>query len=335
MSVTIRDVAHAAGVSQATAARALGGYGYASDTTRSRVAVAAAQLGYRPNGVARALVSRATYTVGLVVGDIENPFFAAAARGLADVLEPEGYTVLLTNSDESAEREERAVETLRARRVDGLVVVPAERAAPRHLIDLVSAGVPLVQLDRAVTGVAADAVLVDNEVGAGRAVEHLIGLGHRRIGIVTDRPSVSSSADRLEGYRGALHRAGIERDRSLESVGGSTQAEGFAAACRLLTGEHRPSAVFTANNFMTVGTLLAIRELGLRVPEDVALVGFDDLDWTTLVEPAVTVISQPVTALGRVAGECLLERLGGGGGEPRTVRLRTELIVRGSCGAPA
>lgn len=333
MSVTIRDVARAAGVSQATAARALGGYGYSSARTRSRVEAAAGRLGYRPNGVARALVSRATHTVGLLVGDIENPFFAAAARGLADVLEAQGYTVLLANSDESADREERAVETLRARRVDGLVVVPVERAAPRHLVDLVAAGVPLVQLDRAVTGVAADAVLVDNEVGAARAVEHLIALGHRRIGIVSDRPEVSSSADRLAGYRGALRRAGIEPDPALESIGGSTQVDGLESARRLLQPPGRPSAVFTANNFMTVGALLAMRELGLRAPGDVALVGFDDLDWTTLVEPPVTVISQPVTELGRVAGERLLSRLRGEGGEPETIRLHTELIVRGSCGA--
>jgi LacI family transcriptional regulator len=335
MSVTIREVARAAGVSQATAARALGGYGYASPATRRRVTEAASHLGYRPNGVARALVSRATHTVGLVVGDIENPFFAAAARGLADVLEPEGYTVLLANSDESAQRELRAVETLRDRRVDGMVVVPSEIASAPHLTDLVQSGVAMVQLDRAVRGLAADAVMVDNEVGARRAVEHLIGLGHTRIGIVSDRPDVSSSADRIEGYRRALRATGLPHGRELESIGGSTQADGFAAAHRLLSAPDRPTAVFTANNFMTVGTLLAIRRLGLRVPADVALVGFDDLDWTTLVEPAVTVISQPVTALGRTAGERLLARLGGDDGRPRTIRLHTELIVRGSCGAQA
>lgn len=333
MSVTIRDVARAAGVSQATAARALGGYGYASTATRRRVAEAASELGYRPNGVARALVSRATHTVGLVVGDIENPFFATAARGLADVLEPAGYTVLLANSDESAGRERRAVETLRDRRVDGMVVVPSEIASAPHLAELLESGVAIVQLDRAVRGLPADAVMVDNEVGARRAVQHLIGLGHTRIGIVSDRPAVSSSADRLNGYRRALRDAGIPREEALESVGGSTQAEGFAAAHRLLSAADRPTAVFTANNFMTVGALLAIRDLGLRVPGDVALVGFDDLDWTTLVEPAVTVISQPVAALGRTAGERLLARLRGDEAEPRSIRLHTELIVRGSCGA--
>ena len=140
MSVTIRDVARAAGVSTATAARALGGYGHASPAARRKVSESARRLGYRPNVVARALVSRATTTVGLVVGDIENPFFAAAARGLADVMDAHGYTVLLANADEDAGRERRAVDALRARQVDGMVVVPAPGASPEHLAELVAAG---------------------------------------------------------------------------------------------------------------------------------------------------------------------------------------------------
>lgn len=330
MAVTIREVARAAGVSQATAARALGGYGYASEAARARVRRTAARLGYTPNGVARALVARTTMTVGLVVGDIQNPFFAACARGLADVLEPQGYTLLLANADEDAERERRALEVLHARRVDGLAVVPAPGA---RLEGALETGVPLVQLDRAVRGLAADSVMVDNAPASQRAVEHLLRLGHRRVGIVSDSPQISSTAERVRGYRRALRRAGIAPDPALESVGGSTQADGHAAASALLRRPDRPTALFTANNFMTVGTLTALRELGLRTPADVALVGFDDLDWTTLVEPAVTVVAQPVADLGRAAGELLLARLRGDGGPPRRVRLRTRLLVRGSCGA--
>ncbi len=330
MAVTIRDVAADAGVSQATAARALGGYGYASPTVRRRVGESARRLGYTPNGVARALVSRSTTTVGLIVGDVENPFFAAAARGLSDVMEAAGHTVLLANADEDPDREARAIETLRRRRVDGLVVVPAPgtRLGSTPLGD-----VPVVQLDRAVRGLAADAVLVDNGHGARVAVEHLIGLGHARIGLVSDTPRISSSAERIAGYRRALRLAGLEAEPELVSIGGSTQEEGRLAALDLLRREPRPTAVFTANNFMTVGTLLAARELGLRIPEDVALVGFDDLDWTTLVDPPLTAISQPVADLGRAVGARLLARIAGDTGPPRRLRLPTELIVRGSCGA--
>lgn len=335
MSVTIRDVARAAGVSTATAARALGGYGHASPAARRKVSESARQLGYRPNVVARALVSRATTTVGLVVGDIENPFFAAAARGLADVMDAHGYTVLLANADEDAGRERRAVDALRARQVDGMVVVPAPGASPEHLAELVTAGVPLVLLDRAVVGVAADSVLVRNVAGARAAVAHLAGLGHRRIGVVSDSPEITSSAERIQGYRQALRAGGIAPEPGLISIGGPTRDDGEAAALRLLDRPDRPTAVFTANNFMTVGALRAARSLGLRIPEDVALVGFDDLDWTTLVQPPVTVVRQPVADLGRVAGERLLRRLEGDTGPPRRIRLDANLIVRGSCGAGA
>jgi len=335
MSVTIRDVARAAGVSTATAARALGGYGHSSPAARRKVSESARSLGYRPNVVARALVSRATTTVGLVVGDIENPFFAAAARGLADVMDAHGYTVLLANADEDAGRERRAVDALRARQVDGMVVVPAPEAAPEHLAELVSAGVPLVLLDRVVVGVDADSVLARNGAGARAAVAHLAGLGHRRIGVVSDSPEITSSAERIQGYRQALRAAGITPDPGLVSIGGPTRDDGEAAALRLLDRPDRPTAVFTANNFMTVGALRAARSLGLRIPEDVALVGFDDLDWTTLVQPPVTVVRQPVADLGRVAGERLLRRLEGDDSPPRRIRLATSLIVRGSCGARA
>ena len=333
MSVTIRDVARAAGVSTATAARALGGYGHASPAARRKVTESARRLGYRPNVVARALVSRATTTVGLVVGDIENPFFAAAARGLSDVMDAHGYTVLLANADEDAGRERRAVDALRARQVDGMVVVPAPGASPEHLAELVTAGVPLVLLDRAVVGVAADSVLARNAGGARAAVAHLAALGHRRIGVVSDSPEITSSAERIQGYRQALRAAGIAPVPGLISIGGPTRDDGEAAALRLLDRPDRPTAVFTANNFMTVGALRAARALGLRIPDDLALVGFDDLDWTTLVQPPVTVVRQPVADLGRVAGERLLRRLDGDAGPPRRIRLDANLIVRGSCGA--
>jgi LacI family transcriptional regulator len=250
-------------------------------------------------------------------------------------MDAHGYTVLLANADEDAGRERRAVDALRARQVDGMVVVPAPGASPEHLAELVTAGIPLVLLDRVVVGVAADSVLARNAAGARAAVGHLAGLGHRRIGVVSDSPEITSSAERIQGYRQALRAAGITPDPGLVSIGGPTRDDGEAAALRLLDRPDRPTAVFTANNFMTVGALRAARSLGLRIPEDVALVGFDDLDWTTLVQPPVTVVRQPVADLGRVAGERLLRRLDGDAGPPKRIRLDAGLIVRGSCGAGA
>lgn len=332
MAVTIRDVAREAGVSQATAARALAGYGYVSGRARARVRAAAERLGYRPHHVARALASGSTMTVGLVVGDIENPFFAAAARGLADALDEQGYTVLLANSDEDLEQERLAVETLLARHVDGLVVVPASPGSAGHLAPVAEAGRPLVLLDRPVKGLRVDTVMVDNAAGAARAVRHLISHGHCRIGMVSDSPEIGTSAERIAGYRRALREKGIATDAGLLSIGGPTPADGHAATHALLAAAEPPSALFTANNFMTLGAVRAVRELGLTIPTEVALVGFDDLDWTTIVDPPLTVVAQPVHELGRTVGERLLARLGGGGGVPRRIRLRTELVVRASCG---
>lgn len=331
MAVTIRDVGELAKVSQATAARVLGGYGPASPAVRAKVEAAAEQLGYVPNSVARALASGVTHAVGLVVGDIENPFFGAAARSISDALEERGYTVLLTNSYEDLDRERRAVETLRARQVDALVVAPSANGGLAHLAAAAAAEAPLVLLDRVVRGLRADSVTVDNRSGARIAVEHLIEHGHRRIGLVSDEPSISSAAERIQGYRDALETVGITPDGHLMSLGGATREDGYRAARRLLEGPDRPTALFTANNFMTVGTMLALADLGLHVPDDISLVGFDDLEWTTLVDPPLTVVAQPAAELGTVAAERVLVRLAGGGGRPRRFKLETKLITRASC----
>lgn len=330
MSVTIRDVGELAGVSQATAARALGGYGHVSTSVRGKVQEAARQLGYVPNSVARALASGMTHAVGLVIGDIENPFFAAAARGVSDVLDERGLTVLLANSDENLDRELEAIETLRARQVDALVVVPTSARAFPHL-RAAAAAAPLVLLDRVIRGLGVDSVTVDNRGGARLAVEHLLGHGHRRIGLVSDEPEISTSAERIDGYREALSAAGIAVDEHLVSLGGSTRTDGYQSARRLLDAPARPTAIFTANNLMTVGAMHALRDLGLRVPRDISVVGFDDLEWTTLVDPQLTVVAQPATELGEEAARRVLARLDGASGRPRRVRLETKLITRGSC----
>ncbi|MCX6371120.1 MAG: LacI family DNA-binding transcriptional regulator [Solirubrobacterales bacterium] len=331
MAATIREVAQAANVSQATAARALGQYGYVSDDARERVARAAKKLGYVPNSVARALASGATNAIGLVVGDIENPFFAAAARGMSDQIEAHGHSVLLANSDEDLERERIAVETLLARRVDGLVVVPSSEESEQHL-DLAARSGALVLLDREVDGLAVDSVTADNVGGARAATEHLISHGHTRIGFVSDSLEISSSSLRLHGYREALEASGIDFDESLVSIGGPTAEDGYQAALKLLERGQRPTALFTANNFMTLGAMHALRFLDLSVPGAVALVGFDDLEWTTLVDPPVTVISQPAAEIGREAARLLIARIEGEDGPPQRVRLDTELIIRLSCG---
>ena len=324
---TIRDVAERAGVSPMTASRALSGRGYASDGAREAVRVAADALGYRPNSVARALVQGATLSIGLVVSDVENPFFAGAARAIADQLENHGYTVLLTNSDENPAREERLVEALRNRQVDGLIVAPSE-GTNRHLFRAVADGLPLVQIDRAVRGLAADAVLVDNRHGAEVAVGHLATLGHRSIVCVSDPSALGSARERLAGYRHAIRSRGLAE--SVAEAAGVTQGDGREATARAL--DEAPTAIFTTSNFMTVGAMHELAARGLRIGSDIAVIGFDDLDWTTLVDPPLTVVAQPVAEIGRTAATLLLDRLGSIPAAPRRVRLKTSLVIRRSCG---
>ncbi len=332
MSLTITDIARAAGVSQATAARALGGYGSVSEKSRRQVLTAARRLGYHRNELAAALVAGSTRTIGLVVGDIENPFFASVVRGLADVVEVEGHTVLLANSDEDVIRESHAVDALRSRQVDGLVVATAATTDLGHLQTAAASGRPVILIDRPMPDSEFDTVTVGNEAGAAGAVSHLIARGHTRIGIVTDDPVIASSAERLLGYRRAHGEAGIETDDELIVEGGPGQEDGRIAAAALLDLGHPPTALFTTSNLATYGALSAIRERGLRVPEQIALVGFDDFPLATVIEPPITVVSQPVDAIGREAGRLLLQRLAGDDRPPQRIELETTLLIRRSCG---
>jgi LacI family transcriptional regulator len=280
--VTIRDVAREAGVSQATAARALGAYGYTSDASRVAVIEAASRLHYRLNGAARTLASGSSNLVGFVVGDIENSFFSTAARGLADAMEEFGYTLLIANSDEDVERERRAVSTLREYGVDGLVVAPTDSSKGAHLADAAKAGLPVVLLDRTVRGLQVDSVVSDGAVGTRMALEHLLGQGHRRIGIIIDFIGVplSSLGVRLKAWKDTLRDAGVSYDDSLISTMSGPMQDGYEATNELLDRRYPPTAIFTATNFATDGALRAIRDRGMSMPRDLSLVAFDDNDWS-------------------------------------------------------
>lgn len=332
--VTIREVADAAGVSQATAARALNGYGSVSAAALERVAKAADRLGYKTNMIAQALRLGQTRTVGFVPGDIENPFFAKIARQLGDTLEEAGYMLLLSSSDERTDRERKVIETLRRHMVSGLVIAPTAQETAPHLSQLVDDNVPLVQIDRRIDGIRADSVTVKNEGGGYQAVLHLIELGHRRIGILVDDLQLASSAARFAGYQKALEAHGIRLEPQLIGVAGTSREGAYNAALRVLKLADRPTALFTSDNFMTEGALRAIREQGLIMPTEISIVGFDDFDLTTFVDPAITVVAQPIADLGREAGRLILRRIEGMKDEPQNVNLLARLIVRGSTASP-
>ena len=334
MKATIREVAKKAGVSPATVSRVISQSGYVSETTRNKVLMTIRELDYRPNIIARSMVTKATHTIGLVVTDITNPFFAQLSRGIEEITWNNGYTLILANTDEDLSREQAIVQALQEKQVDGLILVPASSNNAPHLFELIKQGIPIVLVDREVVGLPVDKVMVDNEEGAYTAVSHLIELGHRRIAILLDNLDITTNIERLVGYRRALKDHHITIEENLIKSCQYTQQSAYEIVKELLLSADRPSALFTTNNFMTMGAIKAIREAGLRVPEDLALVGFDDLEYEQLHSPQLTVVSQPITAMGNIAGQRIIAKLRGDNNPPMEIRLKTHFIVRESCGAP-
>ena len=328
---TIKDVARLAGVAPITASRVINSSGYVSDDTRRRVEDAVQKLGYVPNRVARSLRSKQTHTLALVLTDITNPFWTTVARGVEDAASGDGFSVILCNTDESEEKEHRYVRVLLQKQVDGFALVPANRTS--RSVDLIrKQGVPLVILDRTVPG-EVDIVRSDSEGGAYELTRHLLDLGHRRIAMLSGPQSVSTAADRSAGYRRALEEAGLEVDDRLMRYRAFTQDGGYAMARQVLAVDPSPTALFAANNFIALGALRALREAGLRVPEDIALVAYDDLPPSFTMEPFLTVAAQRAYEMGQRATQLLLQRLTGDAARsPQEVILPTDLIVRKSSG---
>lgn len=329
-TVTLKEVAAAAQVSRATAARALNGYGYVGGESAERVMAAAAQLGYRGNRVAQALRGGQLPIIGFVPGDIQNPFFARIAHDIDVELRPTRHSLLIASSEESVAQECSLLDNLRALNVQGVIVAPASDADNAHLETLVREGVPLVVIDREVPDLGCDSVTVDNEGGAREAVNYLIASGHRRVALIHDESRIVTARERLAGYVGALHENGIALDQSLIAISRSTVEQAIDATIRLFSQPYPPTALFTVDGLMTKGALLALRSMGLSVPRDVSLVGFDDFDLATFTDPQITVVAQPVAQIGPLAVRMLLERIRGAAMPVRNVRFPTRLIRRGS-----
>lgn len=332
--VTIRDVARRAGVSVATAARALGNYGYVRTTTRQRVRRAAQALDYHPNVIARSMIKGRTHTLAVIVSDNANPFFAAAVRGIEDVVLPHGYGILLCNADEDADKESMYLRVIRERRADGLILSPSG-GATALLRTMIRSGLPIVQIDRRLDGVMTDAVVIDNRAGVRAATEHLLQLGHRRIGMIAGPRRLYTGRERLEAFLTTMRRAGVAVDRDLVVEGDFKAGSAYERVGTFLQMRRRPTALFVANNLMTIGALLGLKEAGVRIPQDMAIIGFDDMEWAPILTPPLTAVAQPGYALGATAAELLMGRLNTGGDRaaPRTVVLQPKLVVRESCGA--
>lgn len=337
----LKALAASTGLSVSTVSRVLSGKAAAyriSAETEARVRQAAGRQGIVVNEVARGLRLRTTLTLGLVIPDISNPFFAALARHVERLARARGYSVLLADSQERNEVEVEAVRLMRSRRVDGLVVAPVGLDAA-HLQPLCQEGWPLVLVDRLCPELDCPGVTADNRAGAQLAVQHLLQRGHRRIACLQGLPEVSANQERVRGYREALAEAGLPIEDDL-LIGGDYRIETGREAVRRRFADpcRRPTALLALGNLIALGALQALRELHLAVPGQVSLISFDEQPWAELIDPPLTTVSQPIEALAAQAMERLFAQLQPGAAPLRspgpTVRLPVRLIERGSVGAP-
>ena len=287
-----------------------------------------------PNSVARSLRSRQTSMLALLVTDIVNSFWTTIARGVEDEASAHGFVVLLCNTDEDPAKEERYVDMLLRRRVDGLLIGPTTMSAPM-LRRLAAGGVPFVLLDRTVEGIEADVVRSDSRGGAARLTEHLLATGYRRIAYIGSPLAMSTGTDRLVGYVGALASANVEFDHALVKVGTHSLEGGYSFTREMLELGTSFDAIFAGNNLIAMGALHALSEAGVRVPEDVALVTFDDIAREYTHSPFLTAAVQPAHQMGQTGARLLLNRIGGKRKDTEVVTLETQIVIRTSCGCAA
>lgn len=329
---TIYDVARAAGVSISTVSHVLNETRYVKDTTKQRVLDAIAELNYRPSSLAQALVRQETKMLALIVPDNVNPFFAELARGLEDYGFEAGYNVILCNSDRNLDKEQAYLDMLISKRVDGLVymttTVDEERLKP-----LLDHNIKTVAFDREYEGI--DALLLDNYQGGYDATQHLIDLGHRRIACISGPDVGTRSRDRVSGYEQALADAGIEADPALLVTGDWTYRSGREQIQHLMSVDQPPTAVFICNDVMALGAISYLHERRIRIPEDVSLVGFDNISLSAFSCPPLTTLAMPVVEAGQCMCEMLLDRINDKAPEEaRRVTLRGELLVRATTAPP-
>lgn len=334
---TLRDVALAAGVVAMTASRAINGSGYVSEAIRKRVLKAAAELDYRPNKLARSLKQRRVNAVGIILPDIANPFSAELVRGMQEVLEARGYPSFLTGTTRSVQQEEANLNLLIDQRVDGLLVATrGTQLGDDFLTRILQHRVPLVTIGRHGCLPLADNVTADHKTGAAKLVSHLIALGHSKIAFIGARPQEAPKLRRFLGYREALKKHGVAVNPDWvigPDVGPTyaTQSDGYAGLRQLMQLQSRPTAVFARNDFAAIGALRAAHELGLSVPGDVAIAGFDNIPLAQYITPPLTTVAQPIVEQGRRAAEFLLERMKAAGPmDSREYRFKCRLIVRAS-----
>lgn len=328
--VKIKDVADAAGVSTATVSRVLANKPHVSTKVKKRVMAVVKELNYQPNRVAQRLRSNTSRIIALIVADIENPFFQRVSRAVDDAAQELGYNVMLCNTDEDPIKEKRCLDMLRVENVAGIILSPTIKGID-NFTETYSLDIPMVMIDRHVKNFAVDNVLIDNTSAANTIVSHLIEHGYHRIAGVFGANSTTGK-ERRDGFLQAFEEHGIKPTQDLIKYSDPKEDDGFKTAMKLLQRTARPDAIFTSNSLLASGILRAIRKCKLSIPEDIAIVSFDDTSWARLLEPPLTVLEQPTYEIGRTATEMLIKRIDDPTRANREVILKTKLIVRQSCG---
>jgi len=333
LKVNIKTVAQKAGVSTATVSRVIREYPGVREDTRKKVLKAIKELNYEINAVARNLRQKKTNTIGVIVGNVLSQFYSIIAKSVEDTANKYGYNVILCNGDENPEKELKYLKVLKSNRVDGIILTPTGKNA-EYVNWLIESGTKVILLDRLINGVDCDSVLVDNENGAYNAVKYLVDQGYRKIAIINGYIDRTTGRGRLNGYLKALREAGIPKDDSLIKIGNFKKRSGINLARELLESTNKPEAIFVANLDMTLGALITIKEMGLKIPDGIAVIGFDDPEWTLILNPPITTVSQPVYNLGSAAAEMLISKIENKetriDNKPLIMTLSTNLIIRNS-----
>jgi LacI family transcriptional regulator len=333
MIATMREVAERAGVSVTSVSHVINETRPVSYELRERVLAAMEELGYQPNLLARSLRSGKTHTIGTIVPDSADPFFAEVVRGIEDTAFESGYSLIICNSDANLGKEAFYTDVLAEKQVDGILFL-AVGVSTERILDLQQRGIPVVVVDRELPAANADVVVTDNAGGGWSATRHLIDLGHQHIGYIAGPSDLTLSENRSTGYRKALEEADLAADDNLIVRGAFDLESGYRAAHQLLAHSKRPTAIFACNDLMATGAICAAVELGLQVPEDLSVVGYDDIPLASYSNPPLTTIAQPIYDLGVVATSMLLERLNDPDRPGRRIVLDIELRIRRSTAAP-
>ncbi|HEX8035613.1 MAG TPA: LacI family DNA-binding transcriptional regulator [Ktedonobacterales bacterium] len=333
MTMTLKELGRLAGVHPSTVARVLNDdpRQRVSEGVRVRILALAHEHGYRPNHLARSLRMKRSFVIGTVIPDIANPFFAILFRGIEDALAASGYSVIMANTDDEPAREQRSIEMLRGRQVDGLLLATARREDP-IIAALTAAGFPFVLVNRHTDPIRGNAVVPNDYAGAASAVEHLIALGHRRIAHIAGSDEMSTGHTRCRGYMDTIQRHRVPADPELIVRGSFREAGGYQAMRRLLDLPQPPTAVFAVNDLAAVGAMRAIEEAGLQVPRDISIVGFNDLSAAIGTTRQLTTVRLPLHEMGKAAAERLLAQITSEVESLEPVMIPVELVVRQSTG---